>query len=305
MTFDFAHAVTVPFRMQPGLRKLAAGSPQLTPATPDSPHLLAKRQVLQTDGANALLCAPGFDAAPALAALAAHAAREHPQALAITPPGDWQAPMLGLRVAPDGACHGDTLLAALPAPWRRAALLALAFEEDFAIVDGAGATLPWLAVCLPSHWRPADKIGRHFSEVHAPVADNALLQAAGPRLFKLVCGPERWERFVWNVSRFRTLDAHPDRVHEPPWPADAPAHAYWRTERQTFIPLPALQQAIFTIHVQTRPLAQALPTPAQARQLHDAIASMSPAVLAYRSLTEPRAALLAWLADRAAATAVA
>ncbi|MCA0176204.1 MAG: DUF3445 domain-containing protein [Proteobacteria bacterium] len=301
MTFDFTHAVAVPFRMQPGLRKLAAGSPQLTPTAPGSAHLLAKRQVLQTDWAHALLCAPGFDATPALTALAAHAAREHPRAWAVAANGDWHAPALGLRVGPDGDCHGDALLSALPAPWRRAALLALAFEEDFAIVDGAGATLPWLAVCLPSHWRPTDKIGRHFSEIHAPVADNALLQAAGPRLFKLVCGPDTWERFVWNVSRYRTLDAHPDRVHAPPWPADAPAHAWWRTERQTFIPLPHLQQAVFTIRVQTQPLADALATPAQAQRLHDAIASMSPAVLAYRSLAAPRNALLAWLAERAAA----
>ena len=40
-------------------------------------------------------------------------------------------------------------------------------------------TIPWLAVCLPSRWAPEDKVGRHFAEVHAPVADNALLVAAG------------------------------------------------------------------------------------------------------------------------------
>ena len=39
MPFDFEHAVTAPFRMQPGLRKLAEGSVQFTPTHPASPHL--------------------------------------------------------------------------------------------------------------------------------------------------------------------------------------------------------------------------------------------------------------------------
>ena len=75
--------------------------------------------------------------------------------------------------------------------------------------------------------------------------------------------------------------------------------AWWRTERQTFIPLPALSQAVFTIHIEVQPLAQALDTPARAQALHDAIASMSPEVLAYRGLHGVREPLLNWLGDRA------
>ena len=57
--------------------------------------------------------------------------------------------------------------------------------------------------------------------------------------------------------------------------------------------------AVFTIAVQVTPLVQALDGPAQAQRLHAALASMSPAVLAYRGLEEARDDLLAWLERRA------
>jgi hypothetical protein len=53
---------------------------------------------------------------------------------------------------------------------------------------------------------------------------------------------------------------------------------------------------VFTIHVESRPLAEAVDTAEHARQLHDALASMSPAVLGYRGLTEAQPRLLVWLA---------
>jgi hypothetical protein len=51
--------------------------------------------------------------------------------------------------------------------------------------------------------------------------------------------------------------------------------------------------------VEVQPLAQALCSPAQAQALHAAVATMSDAVLAYRSLQPVRDALLRWL-ERAA-----
>jgi hypothetical protein len=176
--------------------------------------------------------------------------------------------------------------------------LCLAFAEDFAIIDGATACIPWLAVCLPSHWAPQDKVGRHFAEVHAPVADNRLLLTASEHLARLVTGTQRWERFVWTITPEPRLDMHPARVGQPRWGDDS--EAFFRTERQTFIPLPEARQAVFTIHVESRPLAEAITTPAEAATLHAALASMSDAVLAYRGLTSARDRLLAWLAERAA-----
>lgn len=308
MPFDFEVAVTSPFRMQPGLRRLAPGAAHLTPLAPGSAHQREKLAVLSAFPDLALQAVPGFDAQPALQALAAHAAAEHPGHFA------WDgaaAQALGVAVT-DGVVAqqsagrfglGDEVarcLGSLPRPWRLPGLLSLAFAEDFAIVDTRHGTLPWLAVALPSHWAPEEKIGLHFSHVHAPVADNTLLLKAADALMRMVGGPERWERFVWNVTAHPRLHAHPRHVDSTRWPGGVfdPAGAWWRSERQTFVPLPALQQAIFTIGVQVRALAQAVDTPARAALLHAAVASMSPAVLGYRSLAGVQEGLLHWLATR-------
>ncbi|MBA4175539.1 MAG: hypothetical protein C0505_03105 [Leptothrix sp. (in: Bacteria)] len=310
MPFDFDAAVTAPFRMQPGLRRLAAGAQQLTPLAPGSRHQREKLAVLSAFWRQALGAVPGFDAAPALAALFMHAAQEHADAWA------WDgglavARRLGTAVGDDGELLqlqagafglGDEVarcLAGLPPAWRQAGLASLAFAEDFAIVDGTTGTIPWLAVTLPSHWAPEEKLGRHFTEVHAPVADNTLLLKATAGLLRLATGTDRWERFVWNVSDHPRLHAHPARVDPQRWQHTAPAEAWLRSEHQTFIPLPERAQTVFTIHVEVQPLAQVLGTPRRAATLHDAIASMSPAVLAYRSLGGVREPLLAWLASRA------
>lgn len=311
MPFDFDAAVQAPFRMQPGLRRMAPGSAHLTPLAPGSRHQREKLAVLSAFAHEALLQREGFDAGPAQQALAAHAAAEHPQA--------WQwdgrraeAPHLATAVegervvqtAPGRFGLGDEVarcLSGLPGPWRLAGLLSLAFAEDLAIVDARDGTVPWLAVTLPSHWSPQEKVGRHFAAVHAPVADNALLLKASDSLVRLVSGDAeaRWERFVWTVTDHPRLHAHPSRLAQPRWRDTPVERAWWRTERQTFIPLPQLGQAIFTIEVDVKPLAEVAADPRRAAALQAAIASMSEGVLAYRGLTSVREPLLAWLASRA------
>ncbi len=315
--FDFDAAVLAPFRMQPGLRRLAAGATQLTPLAAGSRHQREKLAVLFARREEALLCQAGFDPAPALSALCAHAAREHPEHF-IWHDGVATCPPMGVKLDRLGAVSavgsgsfglGDELprcVASLPADWRLAGLLALCFAEDFAIIDGDSATIPWLSVALPSRWAPREKIGRHFAQIHDPVADNATLIKAGEHLMRLVCGAEPWERFVWNVTDQPRLNLHPDCSDPQSW-AEITSHreikasAWFRGERQTFIPLPALRQAVFTIAVDVVPLAEALQgDAARAQKLHDAIATMSDAVLAYRRLEPVREPLLAWLAQCAA-----
>jgi hypothetical protein len=161
--FDFDAGVHVPHRMQPGLRRLAPGAVQLTPSVDPhrgrSRHLREKLAVLWSFREQALLSAPGFDAGPALQTLARHAATQQPGAFRIE--GEtWHAPALGWRLGADDQPEATgrdwpevgTLLAQIARPWRRTALLCLALAEDFAVVDGANGTLPWLAVALPSGW---------------------------------------------------------------------------------------------------------------------------------------------------------
>lgn len=295
MDFDFEH-MAAPFRMQPGLRRMPAGVAQLTPLDPASRLAGEKRAVLAlgTKPSGTLpLCTPGFDPTDAIESIANHV---H---------STWTPGTFDSRMP-----------------------LALAFEEDLAVVDGEHGTIAWLNVCVPSHWAPEDKIGLPFAAVHAPVADNAQLLAASAALVKLVTsltpGEPGWERFVWTLTASPHFDQHPRRAPKTPWPelqhpATDPerfARAAWlRAERQTFLPVtprvtsqanaeatPHTRQAVFTIRVMMEPLVEAVRTPAQARRLHDSLASMSDAVLAYRQLTAARAPLLAWLAGRFAAT---
>jgi hypothetical protein len=312
MPLDFS-AVTAPFRMQPGLRRLPPGTPQLGALPPESPAFTEKLAVLARHPDQALAARPGFDPLPALRAIAAQAALDGAGAIG------WdgtvlRSRLLGLRATlPNGDLQADAghhaeaaaALQALPPRWRPAGLLCLAVAPDLAVVDGASGTIPWIAACLPSHWDPQAKVGRHFTEVHAPVADNATLLAAGTHLMRLVCEPQRWERFVWTVTPYATHDQHPLRRLPRSWPdgadADALAAQAWlRSERQTFIPLPPLGQAVFTIEVDVQPLAGALSRAADAQRLHDALATMSDAVLAYRGLAPARGRLLQWLAAQAA-----
>jgi hypothetical protein len=312
--FDFDAAVTAPFRMQPGLRPVAEGTPALHALKPGSAVLAEKLAVLRSEAASALLCAEGFDPVPGWHALAAEAAQHCPDAIVVDAHGvaarwlGWRLSWDGRRLEPKPSPPSPAdaavgaVLAALDPRSRLAGLLSLALHEDFAIVDGERTTIGALAVCLPSHWVPAEKIGRPFAAVHAPVADNATLIAASRHLMQLVCRPPRWERFVWNVSAHRWHDQHPDRHPRAEWPAAADAlltAAQWRTERQSFIPLPERGQAVFTIHVDVQPLAAAVNTPQRAAALHAALASMSEAVLAYRGLVTARPPLLDALARQA------
>ena len=313
-SFDFS-LVGAPFRMQPGLRRVAPAAAQLTASAPGGRHLREKLAVLASFVDQALLTTASVDEGVVLRAIADEAERSCPGIflVATTPEGTTRvaAPRLGWALdgaepSGDGDASIGAVLAALPASRRPSALLALAFEEDFALIDGPTATIPWLAVCLPSRWAPEEKIGRHFAEVHAPVADNETLVAASASLARLVTGEDRWERFVWTISADGRLDQHPARGGRD-WPTAAEAdrdtiaaHAFFRSERQTFIPIAGQGQAIFTIHVENAPLGEAVTSTEAARRLHDAIATMSPAVLGYRRLDGARDRLLGWLATRAA-----
>jgi hypothetical protein len=312
MPFDFDAAVQAPFRMQPGLRRLAPGTPQLTLLPPGCRHQREKLAVLSAFWPQALCAAPGFDAAPALLSLCQEGASVAPHAW------HWDgtravATQLGAAVGPGGSVEqtatgtfgvGDEItrcLRGVPPEWRLAALLSLTFAEDLAVVDAATQTIPWLAVALPSHWAPDTKVGRPFGVVHGPVADNRLLLGASSSLMRLATGGERWERFVWTITDHPRLHAHPARVAPERWVDTPVSRAWWRTEHQTFLPVRQAPspQAVFTIHVDVQPLALALSTPRHAAAVHAAVSTMSPAVLAYRGLDTVREPLLAWLAERA------
>ena len=220
MAFDFA-SVQSPFRMQPGLRRLAQGAQQLTPASPNSPHVREKLQALREAPHTVLGCATGFDPKPAVQALIDHAVAERPEALGRVGRGI-EARQLGWAVDGDQAMGNGPIevgncLRQLDPEWRTAALLCLAFEEDFAIVHSATTRIPWLAVALPGGrqrptaccQRPSDAVGDGAAALGAICLDHharrALAAASRPRkAFALAARP--------GARRFQPCDHFSDRA---------------------------------------------------------------------------------------------
>lgn len=261
--FDFEQ-ITHPFRMRPGLARLPAGAAHISLLRPGSALALEKQKVFEAGQSRHVQ--PGFDASPAMESIAARALN------------DCAASQFESKKA-----------------------LEMQFHEDFAVLDGDTGMLPWLCVCTPSHWAPEDKLGLHFNAVHRPVADNAALLASSRQLVQMVTAGNCWERFVWTISPSARYDQHPRRHPRAEWPAthDAAqfaAQCFLRAERQTFFPVGGgTRQAVFTIRVMLESLLLAVNTPAKAQRLHDSLASMSEAVLAYKNLTVARPPLLRWL----------
>ena len=265
--FDFKH-IAVPFAMRPGLSRLTPGAPQLTRLVPGSALQIEKARVEESGRSRHV--AAGFDSAVAIDSIAACARM------------DWSKDQFDAQQS-----------------------LESQFQEDFAVLDGATGTLPWLCVCTPSHWAPEEKVGLYFAALHAPVADGAALRAASSPLVQLVTGGRCWERYVWTLSPSGRYDQHPHRHLRTPWP-DEPdpaafaAQTFLRAERQTFFPVgQGTHQAVFTIRVMLKPLVQAVDTAEKAQRLQAGLASMSEAVLAYKGLADARGRLLRWLRTRA------
>ena len=181
--------------------------------------------------------------------------------------------------------------------------LPLLVQEDLAVLEGDGGTLPWLSVCTPSHWAPEDKIGLQWATAHAPVADNAALMKAHRQLIGLCTNGQSWQRSVYTVSADERYDQHPTRQRRTPWPAlqglELAQRCWLRVERQHFFPVTGRsRQAVFSIRLLFERLDRSACTPDRAQALHDWLASMSPAVAQYKGLTGVRPALLAWLAGQ-------
>jgi hypothetical protein len=195
--------------------------------------------------------------------------------------------------------------------------LALQLQEDFVILKHEGDALrtEYLSVCFPSRWDPREKIGLDFSQIHAPVADNQMLLAAGPSIMTMAFMKQPMLRHVWLIVPSASLPQHPDQ-NDYSWaetlrdPSPLLPRLYFRVERQTTWPLPQFNRAVFFIRVMMSPLVEVLRaphavrpepvegsngTPSRARELARALRSMTLAVVAYRGMTDAMPRLLAEL----------
>lgn len=188
--------------------------------------------------------------------------------------------------------------------------LAEGLQEDFVVLHDEpddGFRARFLSVCFPSNWNPAEKLGLDFTAIHAPVADNALLQAGARGIVDMAFRQAPMLRHVWLLTPNGDLAQHPEtrraRWEDALAAADAPGatgrlidQVFFRVERQTTLPLPALRRGVFFIRVMVAPLVDVLAAaPGRAAELAEALASMSEAVVAYRGMAAVRGRLCAEL----------
>lgn len=165
----------------------------------------------------------------------------------------------------------------------------VSIQEDLAIIhrppdaaltaDRAEALL----VCLPSSWNPADKIGQDFSAIHRPIAHRERLEKSHANLNKVLF-TKPFKRWVWALVSDGIL-CHNPAVHTRPELASIPFdQLHFRSERQTFIPMPDIDRYVFTIRVYSTPLTEVLDDERR-HVLASALESMDTEQQAYKSLT--------------------
>jgi dimethylamine monooxygenase subunit A len=182
-------------------------------------------------------------------------------------------------------------------------------QEDFCILqadDESGDTyrLTAGAVCFPSNWRLADKIGCALADVHGPVPGYAE-KLANPvdRFFKnLQAGSIMW-RANWLIHATPELFQSGHKLDAAIAAAITPENAgeklWLRVERQTLRRLPQSGAMLFTIRTHVTRLSDAILDVKSAQALALAVRTVPDDVARYRGMSMFRMALLEWLARRA------
>jgi hypothetical protein len=183
-------------------------------------------------------------------------------------------------------------------------------QEDFCILQSDDKTLSETyrltagAVCFPSNWRLADKIGKKLADVHGPVPGYAeKLASPVDRFFTNLPADTIMWRANWLIHATPELFQAGHKLDAATAAAITAANAgeklWLRVERQTLRRLPASGAVLFTIRTHVTQLCEAIRDAKSARDLATAVRTMPDDVARYRSVSAFRAALLGWLAVRA------
>lgn len=184
--------------------------------------------------------------------------------------------------------------------------LAAQVQEDLAVVS-RNHEQHWVSaihLCYPNHWAAADKIGRSFATVHAPVAGMDKMNQRGEALVRTMVERAPTVRFAWGLSTDTRLNHHPyPPAGLPPeqwqgrqFTAQTP-RLYLRVERQVIWGVPAVNAALFTIRTSFRDCCLLKQNLTWCSKLIAAIQSMSPDSLVYKGLADSKDAILTWLRE--------
>ena len=161
-------------------------------------------------------------------------------------------------------------------------------SEDV-VIHASDGTIDWMAygnVCLPSHWRPEEKIGRSLKELHAPVPGINLENSSSLVAAMIHSGP--FERFIWSVVYEDELNFHPDlprKAFDPHQP-----QLFIKVERQVTVGFPSAMGALFILQESLLSLGEI-----EIPQLISAIRKMGLAERKYKGLANCEQEFLPWL----------
>jgi hypothetical protein len=162
--------------------------------------------------------------------------------------------------------------------------LTMSLQEDWVLLSPNAQgklSAQILSVHFPSGWNPREKAGMTFSELHEPVADNALIMRAADQIAATIATKGPFVRHVWSLSNTGALNLRPDLA--PKTESDDIEQMWFRCERQTTLPVDG-GAALFLIRVYVAPMKQVFQNPEHKILLIESILSMTDAVARYKGL---------------------
>jgi hypothetical protein len=197
------------------------------------------------------------------------------------------------------AATGETvpLGAAGVAPIARAGRLV---AEDLCLMreDARGCyRLVAAALCFPTRWRLADKLGRALTPIHAPVPGYAEgIAGAVDRVMRGLDPARPLWRQNWSLLDSPAL-YQPERVAlvRPLEDADLGTRLWLRSERQTLSRLPRTGDVVFTIGIRQCSLAALATVPGAAARLLGQLRSLPATLKAYKGLADSATKVERWL----------
>jgi hypothetical protein len=266
-----------PHRVSMGLRPLDL-SAWLTPDEHRDAELREKARLLQERHGEVFAALPGSELAGAevLELVLEQLTSMQPPLVAATADG-WRDPATGLLVLTAGLHPLD--------------VAARLVQEDLCVmerdVDGAWI-LTAAAVCFPSRWLLADKIGRSLSAIHDPVPGYSRIERATDLTFDRMSLERPVARSNWTLiddpalfqPRPESRGKASTALNEATDSVDLLARIYLRVEQQTLRLLPTSGGVLFTIRTRVDPLADL--TPGQRARLLDTLVTVDPDTVTYK-----------------------
>ena len=176
---------------------------------------------------------------------------------------------------------------------------ALLVQEDLCILqpDAAGTlVLTGACLCFPSRWRLADKLGHPMLAIHGPVPGlNAKIGATIDRFLAGLKAGNIYTRTNWSLTTDPALFQPVALPHDPITAREAGEHVFYRVERQTLRSLSETGAVLFGIRIHQHKLAAFAALPDQRRALAAAVAALDPTLVAYKSMSAMKDAVVEFL----------